>query len=101
MRTEEVALLLRKQRLQSTIARQREDWGHALAQLDALGGKVDDGLQPLLRLARRLQLPPMLLGLAGAALLVWRPKRGLTWLRRGWLLYLGLSQLRERLQHRG
>ena len=98
MRPEAVALLLRKQRLQWTIAQQREQLLQGLEQVEALSAAASGRLQPLLAFGRGLRRRPLLAVLGVAALLLWKPRQGMRWLRRGWLAYLGYTQLREQLQ---
>lgn len=97
MRPEAIDLMLRKQRLQWRAAQQRQACVEMLDEIDSgLSnlGRLQDGLSALRALLRRHALG---LSLAGAALMVWRPRGIVRWLRRGWLVYWGAKRLRGSL----
>ena len=98
MPPEQVQLLLRKQRLQLRIAQQR---AACIGLIEEVEGLLSTGqrLRGLgARLAELLRGHSSALGAAlGALFLLWRPRGALRWLRRGWMLWLGLRRGRGRL----
>ncbi len=99
MPPEQVELLLRKQRLQLRIAQQRVACVGLLEEVEGLLSTARSLRGLGARVGDLLRGHSSALGAAlGALFLVWRPRGALRWLRRGWLLWLGLRRGRGRLQ---
>ncbi len=99
MSPEQVQLLLRKQRLQLRIAQQRAACVGLLEEVEGLLSTAQRLRGLGARIAGLVREHGSTLGAAlGAMVLLWRPRGALRWLRRGWMLWLGLRRGRGRLQ---
>ena len=94
MSPESVDLLLRKQRLQLRIERQRHDLRDLLAQVESAADGVDAARGLLDGLLQGLRRHKLALAIAGAFLLAWRPVGMLRWVRRAWFAYAAASRMR-------
>jgi hypothetical protein len=90
MTASEQARAARRDRLLAMIAAQRERIARDAEPLRQPLALVDQGLQ-VVRYVRR---HPLVLAGAGVLLLLTRPRRAATWLRRGWMGWLLLRRVR-------
>ncbi len=98
MPPEQVQLLLRKQRVQLRIAQQRVACIGLLEEAEGLLSTAQRLRGLGARSADVLREHGSALGIAlGALFVLWRPRGALRWLRRGWMLWLGLRRGRGRL----
>ena len=95
MTPESADLLLRKQRVQLRIERQRHDLRALLAEVESAAGGVDKARSTVDAWAQGLRRHKVAAGLVGAVLLVWRPVGILRWARRAWMAYEAASHVRR------
>lgn len=105
MRPDEWHLLLRKQRLQLRIARQRvaclgmlQETEELLRTARHLRSTTRNLAGLGARIAELLREHSALGATLGAALLLWRPRGALRWLRSAWLLWMGWRRGRGTLR---
>lgn len=98
MHPEEVRLLLRRQRLQLRIAEQRAQCVALLHEVEGVADSVDQVRGLGARVLALLREHAALGAAVAGVMLLWRPRRVLRWVRRGWLLWSGLRRSGGRLR---
>ncbi len=95
MQPERVELLLRKQRVQLRIERERIDLLALCAEMESAADGVEAGRRAIGGWVNGIRRNKLALGLVGTLLLLWRPVAVLRWARRAWLLYEAASRARS------